>query len=139
MQPGAVGEVGREHGGPRAASVVDGHVLAARGRQPIAVDRVQVEGAAVRAAEVEADPGLGGMEPARRPALALVGTFEGPDVAGELRPGVARALLDRVRHPGRQADEVSGPAVPAADDVAVGPVQPDPVALDAGVDRIWRR
>ena len=76
-----------------------------------------------RAAEVEADPGLGGMEPARRPPLALVGTLEGPDVAGELRPGVVRALLDGVRDPGGQSDEVGGPAVPDVldDEIDVDP------------------
>ena len=40
-----------------------------------------------------------------------VGALEGPDVAGQLRPVIARALLDRVGDPGRQADEVGGRAV----------------------------
>ena len=112
------------------------------GRQPVASTAYRWRVPLYGAGEVEPDPGLGGVVPARRPALALVGTLEGADVAGELRPGVARALLDRVGHPGRQADEVGGPAVPAADDVAVGAVHPDPVALEVRPDiyrDVWLR
>ncbi len=96
--------------------------------------------------EHESQPDLVAVVPGPGTALRLVGALQRADVGRRRHPAVTRALVRAEGDAGRQADEVAA-AGPVAEDVAVGPVDARPVALDAGqIDRRrcrrrgrWRR